>query len=115
MSQVSSHSSGTAEPSGVDAETLKLLKEEGNRLVIHLEDAPLGPVTEDNVADVRKWLALTKKIVVCHYFRQAIEHSNALQQTIRECLEDLAKAGQTVRAPMVVWRVLERYDNLERS
>ena len=82
MSQVSSHSSGVAEPSGVDAETLKLLKEEGNWLVVHLEDAPLGPVTEDNVADIRKWLALTKKIVVCRYFRQAIEHSNVLQQTI---------------------------------
>ena len=67
MSQVSSHPAGTAEPSGVNVETLKLLKEERNRLVICLDDAPSGSVTEDNAAIVRKWLALTKKNVVCHY------------------------------------------------
>jgi hypothetical protein len=83
MSQVSSRSSGAAEPSGVDAETLKLLKEEGNRLVVRLEDAPSGPVNEDNAAVVRKWLALTKKTVVCRNLRQAIEPSNVPQQTIR--------------------------------
>ena len=115
MSQVSSRSSGMVEPSGVDAETLKLLKEEGNRLVVHLEDAPSGPINEDNAAVVRKWLALTKKTVVCRNLWQAIEPSNALQQMIRECLEDLAEAGQTVRAPTVVRRVLERYDDLERE
>ena len=54
MSQVSSHPAGTAEPSGVNVETLKLLKEEGNRLVIRLDDAPSGSVTEDNAAIVRK-------------------------------------------------------------
>jgi hypothetical protein len=115
MSQVSSRSSGAAEPSGVDAETLKLLKEEGNRLVVRLEDAPSGPVNEDNAAVVRKWLALTKKTVVCRNLRQAIEPSNVPQQTIRECLEDLAEAGQTIRAPTVVRRALERYDDLERE
>ena len=115
MSQVSSRSSGMAEPSGVDAETLKLLKEEGNRLVVRLEDAPSGPVNEDNAAVVRKWLALTKKTVVCRNLRQAIEPSNVPQQTIRECLEDLAEAGQTIRAPTVVRRALERYDDLERE
>ena len=115
MSQVSSCSSGAAEPSGVDTETLKLLKEEGNQLVIRLEDAPSGPITEDNVAVVRKWLALTKKTVVCCYFQQAIEHSNAPQQTIQECLEDLAEAGQTVRAPTVVRWALEQYNDLERE
>ena len=115
MSQVSSRSSGAAEPSGIDAETLKLLKEEGNRLVVCLEDAPSGPVNEDNAAVVRKWLALTKKTVVCRNLRQAIEPSNVPQQTIRECLEDLAEAGQTIRAPTVVRRALERYDDLERE
>ena len=65
VSQVWSHPAGTAEPSGIDVETLKLLKEEGNRLVICLDDAPLGPITEDNVAVIHKWLALTKKNVVC--------------------------------------------------
>ena len=114
MSQVSSRSSGTAESSGVDAETLKLL-EEGNRLVVRLEDAPSGPVNEDNAAVVRKWLALTKKTVVRRNLWQAIEPSNVPQQTIRECLEDLAEAGQTVRAPTVVRRALERYDDLERE
>ena len=82
MSQVSSRSAGSAEPSGVDVETLKLLKEEGNRLVVRLEDAPSGPITEDNAAIVRKWLAFTKKTVVCRKLWQAIEPSNALQQTI---------------------------------
>ena len=48
-------------------ETLKLLKEEGNRLVICLDNAPSGSVTEDNAAVVHKWLALTKKNVVCRY------------------------------------------------
>ena len=115
MSQVSSRSSGAAEPSGVDAETLKLLKEEGNRLVVCLEDAPSGPVTEDNAAVICKWLAFTKKTVVCRKLRQAIEPSNVPQQTIRECLEDLAEAGQTVRAPTVVRWVLERYNDLERE
>ena len=33
----------------------------------------------------------------------------------RECLEDLAEAGQTIRAPTVVRRALERYDDLERE
>ena len=115
MSQVSSHSSGVAELLGIDAETLKLLKEEENRLVVRLEDAPSGPVNEDNAAVVHKWLALTKKTVVCRNLRQAIEPSNVPQQTIRECLEDLAEAGQTVRAPTVVWRALDQYDDLERE
>ena len=115
MSQVSSRSSGMAEPSGVNVETLKLLKEEGNWLVVHLEDAPSGPITEDNAAVVCKWLALTKKTVVCRNLQQAIEPSNALQQTIRECLEDLAEAGQIVRALTVVRRALEQYDDLERE
>ena len=91
------------------------MKEEGNRLVVRLEDAPSGPVNEDNAAVVRKWLALTKKTVVCCNLRQAIEPSNVLQQTIRECLEDLAEAGQTVRAPTVVRQALERYNDLERE
>ena len=94
---------------------MKLLKEEGNRLVGHFDDAPSGPITEDNVAIICKWLASTKKTVVCHYFWWAIEYSDALQQTIQECLEDLAEAGQTVRAPIIAWQALEWYDDLERE
>jgi hypothetical protein len=67
MSQVSSRSAGASESSGVDAETIKLLKEEGSRLISCLEDAPSGPVTEEDAAVVHKWLALTKRTVVCHY------------------------------------------------
>jgi hypothetical protein len=42
-----------------------------------------------------------------------VDYPDALQQMVRGCLEDLANAGQTIRTPMVVWRALEQYDDLE--
>jgi hypothetical protein len=54
MSQVLSRSAGASESSGVDAETIKLLKEEGSWLISHLKDAPSGPVTKENAAVVHK-------------------------------------------------------------
>ena len=46
---------------------------------------------------------------------QGLEYSDAPQQMIQECLEDLAEAGQTVRAPTVIRQALEQYNDLERE
>jgi hypothetical protein len=44
-----------------------------------------------------------------------VNYPDVLQQMIRECLEDLADGGQSVRTPTVMRCALERYDDLERE
>ena len=98
MLQVSSNS---AVVSSVDALTMQLLKEEGEKLAACAATAPTKPVTADNAADVHKWLALLKDTVV-HHRMLFLTMTSSYQETIRACQEDLKEAGQSIRILMVM-------------